>query len=342
MFFMTENSTLKYGVRPEEVPLVFPDEATVPAYGYRNMNRRGRFLFKRKVARAEAALDKFYEKALLEKACYFGPFVGEFGHFLLHNLLFVMHLHQMGVAIHYCGMSLHTPFLLDSTGQSLISEAHLLRDFFGEVKPVSNETIPPADVVAEVDRFRRKAKASGLPFLDISDKELYWYAFRNWQLRGKQHLYSLKPVYASGGARKNCVIFPRKKGGEFTANNGGPWDYMELARAVSPYFDEVILTGHPSLSAEVVEEGNIKLGISANNADTLRYCANAELIITQHSGAVHLGAYTETQVLVIFNGNPPIKGLIDTLRFRKNLTDTPLRYAFSLDEIKTFASAEQM
>lgn len=336
---MTDESVRKYGIRPEELPLIYPDEATVPAYGYRNMNRRGRFLFKRKLARAEATLDKFYAKALSEKVCYYGPFVGEFGHFLLHNLPFIMHLHHKGVAVHYCGMALHTPFLVNSTGQSLIAEARLLRDFFGEVKPISNETLPPNDVVAEIEEFRREAKASGAPFLDISDKEMYWYAFRNWQLRGKQHLYSLKPVYASAARGKNCVIFPRKKGGEFTPNNGGPWDYMEVARAVAPHFDEVILAGHPSLSAEVAEEGNIKIRISADNADTLRYCADAELLITQHSGAVHLGAYTDTPVLVIFNGSPPIKGLIDTLRFRKNLTDTPLRYAFSLDEIKNFASA---
>jgi len=33
-------------------------------------------------------------------------------------------------------------------------------------------------------------------------------------------------------------------------------------------------------------------------------------------------------------GSPPIKGLFDTLRFRKNLTRKPLKYAFSFDEIE--------
>jgi len=339
---MTDHPADEYGIRPEELPLVFPDEATVTSYGYRNMNFRGKFLFKRKVARAEAVLDDFYAKAMSKKACFFGPFVGEFGHFLLHNLPFIMHLHREGVAVHYCGMALHKPFLIDSQGRSIIAEGYMLRDFFGEVKPVSNETVPPDDVAAEIGEFRARATASEEPFLDISDKDMYWHAFRNWQLRGKQHIYSLKPVYSTPGSATKCVIFPRKKGAEYTPNNGGPWDYMEVARAVAPYFDEVILAGHPSLSAETLAEGNIVPRISADNADTLRFCADADLIITQHSGAVHLGAYTETPVLVIFNGNPPIKGLIDTLRFRKNLTDTPLRYAFSLNEIKNFVSAEKM
>jgi ADP-heptose:LPS heptosyltransferase len=114
---------------------------------------------------------------------------------------------------------------------------------------------------------------------------------------------------------------------------------MEVARSVSPFFKNVYLVGHPSLSAEVASEGNIELKISSNNSDTIKHCAEAGLIITQHSGAVHLGAYVNTPVLIIFNGTPPMRGLIDTIRFRANLTDVPLNYAFSLDEIENFAAA---
>lgn len=339
---MTEEERKKYGIRPEEVPLIFTDEATVPAHGSRNMNLRGKLSFKRKTAKARAKLDAFYAAALKAGACYYGPFVGEFGHFLLHNLPFIMHLHRQGVKVHYCGMEIHKPFLKDCNGASLTTDETWLRDFFAEVKPASNATVPPLDVREEIHAFRKKAAEDGLPYLDIADTSLYWYPFRNWQLEGRQHVYSLKSVYASGQSGRSCVIFPRKKGGDYTPNNGGPWDYMEVARALAPGFDEVVLAGHPSLSAEVHDEEKIRVRISADNAETLRACADAELIVTQHSGAVHLGAYTETPVLLIFNGTPPIKGLIDTLRFRKNLTDTPLRYAFSLDEIKNFASAEQM
>lgn len=339
---MTEQERKKYGIRSSEVPLIFPDEATVPAYGSRNMNLRGKFSFKRKTVKALAKLDAFYAAALKAGACYYGPFVGEFGHFLLHNLPFIMHLHRQGVKVHYCGMEIHKPFLKDQNGASLTTDETWLRDFFAEVKPSSNATVPPRDVRDEIDAFRKKAAKGGLPYLDIADTALYWYPFRNWQLEGRQHLYSLKSVYASGRSERTCVVFPRKKGGDYTPNNGGPWDYMAVARALAPGFGEVVLAGHPSLSAEVRDEGNIRVKISADNAETLRACADADLIVTQHSGAVHLGAYTETPVLLIFNGPPPIKGLIDTLRFRKNLTDTPLSYAFSLDEIKNFASAEQM
>jgi ADP-heptose:LPS heptosyltransferase len=113
---------------------------------------------------------------------------------------------------------------------------------------------------------------------------------------------------------------------------------MEIARAVAPYFDKVYLVGHPSLSAEAYPEGNIELKISSDNAETLKYCAEGLLIITQHSGAVHLGAWLNVPVLVIFNGAPPIKGLIDTLRFRRNIANRPLNYAFSLPEIVKFVA----
>lgn len=332
-------SNTSFDLSPEEHLYVVLDEATDFDYACRNMNLRGRTVFKRMVRKATARLNDFYANALREKACYYGPFKGEFGHFLLHNLPFLSHLHLNGVAIHYCGMDLHRPMLVDGKGESIIHKWYPLRDFFTEVKPQCNETIPPPDVQQSIDAFRNEALASGLPFLDIDDRDLYWWVFRNWQLNGYQHTYPLRLAYAKSKT-KSCVIFPRKKGADYTPNNGGPWDYGELAQAVSPYFDEVKLVGHPSLSTEVAEQGNIRLCISSDNSDTLRHCAEASIIITQHSGAVHLGAYVDTPVLLIFNGEPPIKGLIDTLRFRKNLSDEALHYAFSLNEIVNFVAAQ--
>lgn len=325
----------KYGLRDEEIPLVFPDGATTVEYGKRGLNWKGVIGYDRMVRRSKRKLNAFYSEALKKKECYYGPFKGEFGHFLLHNLPFLTHLYKNGVKIHYCGMQLHQPFLVDESGNSIIYEWTPLRDFFAEAKPMANETILPPDVEEKVETFKKAAQKSGLPFLDISEKDLYWFVFRNWQLKGKQDIFDLSKVYSKKPERL-CVIFPRKKGSALSPNNGGPWDYAEIATRVSPFFDKVYLVGHPSLSAEVETNGNIELRVSANNAETLRYCAEAELIITQHSGAVHLGAYVHTPVLIIFNGHPPIKGLIDTIRFRKNLEAQPLHYAFDLMEIENF------
>jgi ADP-heptose:LPS heptosyltransferase len=214
-----------------------------------------------------------------------------------------------------------------------------LRDFFAEVPSRANETIPPADVQKEIDEFTDVAKKSGKAFLNIADKDMYWYVFRNWQLKkGRQYVYNIENVYKSS-EENSCVIFPRKKGNTITPNNGGPWDYLEIAKLISPYFDKVYITGHPSMSAELKSEGNIEVCLSTDNKVVIEKCCNASLIITQHSGAVNIGCYTNTPVLIIFNSKPPIKGLIDTIRFRKNLTSQKLNYAFNTKEIVEFVTS---
>lgn len=331
------NKLEDFGVMPYEVPYVDPSGATTIERGAKGLNWKGKIAYQLRVKRHIHILNRFYREAIRNGECYYGPFKGEFGHFLLHNLPFLFHLYQNNVRIHYCGMDLHRPFLVNENGESIVYEWHPLRDFFGEFKPKTNQTQLPDDVENQVEAFKVKARASGQPFLDISQKDLYWFVFRNWQLNGKQSALDLSLVYGKG-KKNTCVIFPRKKGGEFTPNNGGPWDYGELAKSVSPFFEKVYLVGHPSLSAEVETGGNVELKVSANNADTLKYCAEARLIITQHSGAVHLGAYVKTPVLIIFNGKPPIKGLLDTIRFRQNIAKLKLNYAFSLAEIENFVS----
>lgn len=319
----------------QELTYITPHEATTVMYGQRSLNLFGKLHYLKIVLKAYRDINAFYKKALKEKECYYGPFKGEFGHFLLHNLPFLSHLHQRGVKIHYCGMELHKAFLVDESGKSIIHQYYPLRDFFAEVPPGSNATVPPADVQEKIEEFRSIARSSGKAFLDIGDHNMYWFVFRNWQLKkGRQHVYHIENVYKTA-KEKSCVIFPRKKGNAVTSNNGGPWDYLSIARLVSPYFDKVYITGHPSMSAELSSEGNIEVCLSTDNKVVIEKCSNASLIITQHSGAVHIGCYTQTDVLLIFNGKLPIKGLIDTLRFRKNLGARQLKYAFNEQEILT-------
>ncbi len=318
----------------EELKYIIPTEATTVIYGQRTLNIFGKVHYLKIVAKAYKDINIFYKKALKEKECYYGPFKGEFGHFLLHNLPFLSHLYQQGVKIHYCGMALHKSFLVDESGQSIIHKYYPLRDFFAEVPSTSNRAIPPADVQKEIDNFHEIALNSKKAYLNIADHDMYWFVFRNWQLKkGRQHVYNIENVYKT--AKENsCVIFPRKKGNvAVTLNNGAPWDYLAIARLVAPYFDKVYITGHPSMSAEIASEGNIEVCLSTDNKVVIEKCCNASLVITQHSGAVHVGCYTNTNVLLIFNGKPPIKGLIDTLRFRKNLTKKQLQYAFNENDI---------
>jgi ADP-heptose:LPS heptosyltransferase len=73
------------------------------------------------------------------------------------------------------------------------------------------------------------------------------------------------------------------------------------------------------MSSDVQEEGNIKVRLSTDNRIILENSANAKLIVTQHSGAMHLGSYLNVPVMLIFKGQLPIKGLDDSVRFIQNL-----------------------
>jgi hypothetical protein len=332
-----------FPVNPEisQTDLYYSNDITYANKGYRGLNIFGKIKFTEILSVSFIKMVKFHRSALKNKECYIGPFWGELGNFLLHFLPYVSFLKRQGVKINVCCAESYLSFMVDDSGTQLFNERVPLPDFFEKARPFGNSVKPPVDVMHEFKKFQNKAAHSGLPFLDLSDNNLYWYVFRNWQLNGKQAIFQIENVFGNKEEKNNVIIFPRKKGGEYTLNNGGEWDYMKLARAVSPFFDNVIFTGRPAMSAEVMEEANIKLQLSDDNTDVLKSCANAKLIITQHSGAMHIGSYVNVPVLLIFKGKLPIKGLDDSDRFRKNIGRKKVFIAFSEEEIKMFLKEKQ-
>lgn len=294
--------------------------------------------FKLKIKKGFSDAEKRLADTLKQKKCFYGPFKGEFGHFTAHTLPFLSYLHKHGVDIYYCGMDLHQPFLVDDNGNSIIKEFIPLRDFFSEVSPTGNSTIPPKDVLEVIDTFEKRAKSSEVPFWNIGDNWYYWFIHRNWLLEGYTHTYSLDNVYRSN-KEKSCVIFPRSKGANKSHNNGERWDYQEVIDILKPYFEKIYVCGHPSQSLEIREQEKVELRISADNAKILEACSNASLIITQHSGVNNLGEFTNTQVLIIYKGGERVEdigSMNNTLRFRKSLLQQfPLKFAFSLEEIES-------
>lgn len=274
--------------------------------------------------------------ALLLKKCYYGPFKGEFGNFLGHNLPFLTYLYSKGVKIHYCGMLLHKPFLVNEKGESIIYKYYGLRDFFTEVAPRSNVTIPPADVQLEIDKFEKEANSSPLPFFNIGNTFYYWFIHRTWILNGFMKTTDYSKVYKTK-QENSVVIFPRSKGAAASPNNGEPWNWEEVARTVSPYFDKVYVLGHPAFSSPVDPFGNVEVIVTDDNARILEKCCNSKLIITQHSGTCYLGEYTNTPVLIIFQGKFPILGINDSIIFKEHIGKKhPFAFSFSMDDIRNY------
>jgi hypothetical protein len=278
-------------------------------------------------------------RSIQEGTCFYGPFKGEYGHFLAHTLPFLMYLHKHGVKIIYCGMGIHKALLVDESGASIVSEFIELRDFFSEVAPNTNSTIPPSDVQDVIVAFASRAIASGLPFWNIDDDHYYWFIHRMYTVKRFHYVYDLSKSYKTKNENAVC-IFPRNKGAAYSHNNGGPWDYGKMIANIEPYFDKVYIVGHPSQSLTIVPSAKTEFRITADNAIILEACANSQLIITQHSGVNNLGEYLNRQVLIIYNGGKrvaDIGSMNNTLLFRNYLNEKiPLQFAFTEDEITNY------
>lgn len=301
--------------------------------------------FSLRISKAYLAFYHLYYLSLLKKKCFFGPFTGEFGHLLGHNLPFVAHLYSKGVKIEFCGMEMHECFFVDEKGKSIVTSFTSLRDFFKESAPSSNKAKEPADIQEITSNFRATAKRSALPFWSNDNFDLYFYAFRWWALKNKFcKVFDLSKVYKTKDER-SVVIFPRKWNSNFPEmrskqlkNNGENWNYFEVAKAVSKIVDKVYVIGHPQFShVDFDSFDNVEVCITNDNRFILEKCCNSKLIITQHSGSVYLGEYTDCQVLIIYKGGREIGEIEMTEKFKNGLgTKYPFAYAFSLEEIESF------
>lgn len=297
--------------------------------------RKYRFYFK-----IYRGLAKAYWRLFLTfvfKRCYFGPFNGEFGNFISYILPFLSYLHSKGVKINYCGMALYKPFMVDEKGNLIVENFVELRDFYKEATPNANSAKIPGDVSNIVEQFKFDAKKSNFAYWDLSDSFFYWYIYRTWILQGPfMKTPAFNKIYKTKDENA-AVIFPRNKYTDFNLPFGEPWDFQELAEAISPYFDRVYILGHPAFSVPLKETDKIKILVTDNNAVLLEKCANSKLILTQHSGTKYLGELTNTQVLVIYKGKMPIFGMLDNVIFNYKLgTKHNLHFAFSLDHVKEY------
>jgi hypothetical protein len=273
---------------------------------------------------------------LYKKECYYGVFKGEFGHFLGHNLPFLMYLYSKGVKINYCGLEIHKPFMIDDKGNKIYKKFYALRDFFNEVKPSCNSVIPPDDVQLEIKKFEDDAKKSKLPFWNISDEFYYWFVHRSFLLKGFTYTYELDKFYADT-KENSCCLFPRKIN-NFTKNQGRPWDYKEVIKVLLKHFDKVYICGHSAHIEEIdINDNNRVFMIKNDNYEMLKAVSKSKLIVTPHSGVVYLGEYVSSDILIIYDGasSPNEIGSIrNTLRFKKQFKGkSKFYYAFNLQQI---------
>ena len=296
------------------------------------------------IFRKRRSWDWLLIRSLVLKKCYFGPLTGEFGHLLGHNLPFLAYLYSKGVKIEFCGMEIHRPFFVDENGNEIVNSFLELRDFFEEFPPTCNTSVgQPADVEKITAQFIKTAKESGYPYWDNSDRHIYFYYFRWWLLKRKLiKVYNLSTIYKTANEH-SVVIFPRKWNPNFPEkvddqrrNNGLNWNYYDMAKLASTYFDKVYVLGHPVFSGVSFDSfDNVEVIPTKDNKVILEKCANAKLIVSQHSGTVYLGEYTRTPVLIVYKGGTEIGDIGMTTKFKNGLGRThDFRFAFSMEEVE--------
>ena len=286
--------------------------------------------------------NNLYKRALRQKKCFFGPFLGEFGHLLGHNLPFVAHLYSKGVSIHYYGLEIHKPFFYSDNDKLLVEQYTGVRDFFSEHLPDCNSSQTPMDVSKATQNFIEHARKSDVPFFDNLNSDYYLNFFRWWVLKKRFiKTYDLSLKYKTLD-EDSCVIFPRKWNDQYTVkqlkNNGEVWDYQKVALTASKHFDKIYVVGHPAFSyADFESFNNVEVILTDDNSVILEKCSNSKLIISQHSGSVYLGEYTNCQVLIIYKGSSVIGDIEITDRFKKGLgMKFDFNYAFDLQQIEDY------
>ena len=104
--------------------------------------------------------------------CAFGPFIGELGHLLAHNLPLVAWLAEQGVKIHFVGFQKFEPFLYNQFKEPLYEEFYALRDFSHQMRISANFVADlPEDVRATWNNYKSLFLKKGMPKWYLEDDE---------------------------------------------------------------------------------------------------------------------------------------------------------------------------
>ena len=331
------NKNLKSGKGFSEVNGIrFPTEfGDINTYcSQNNLSRINRFKLKFKFALIYALTLLKVKNAILQKnKVYLGPFVGEFGNFLGHVLPLIGYLHKNGVEVHFCGLNLFRPFVVDENGSSLVV-FHGLRDIYNETKVAANFGVMPIDVQQEVNLFYEEAAKGGV-LIDLRDSFFYWFVFRDFVAKGRAFFYAIKEnnITPFESNTRSCVLFPRSKGAKESKNNGQEWDYDEVITSLVDSFDKIYVLGHPTFVKNVRPHPKVELKFSNDNKELVKICSNADCIISQHSGVIYLSTLFQVPYVLLYKGGsvPSEIGSLNNTLYYLNSVKKPYQIEFCYD-----------
>lgn len=266
----------------------------------------------------------------VSKKIYVGPFVGEFGNFLGHVLPFLCFLNERNVEINFYGMELLKPFCVDTNGH-LFTNYFPLSSIYGESSVSGNSALLSKDIEAQIKEYGFKKK-SFLEKIDIGNRFFYWYVYREIVAKKYALTYDLSPNFKNVEliSKTICAIFPRMKGATSSHNNGGQWDYNGLIEKLIDHYDLIYIVGHPAFVQGINDHPKVVNLISSDNKKLLEVCANANCIISQHSGVIYLSAILQKPYVLLYRGgkSPTDIGSFNNTLYYLNSMKSPYQIEF--------------
>ena len=78
--------------------------------------------------------------------------------------------------------------------------------------------------------------------------------------------------------------------------------YNELIKKLANHYDLIYIVGHPSFVRGINDHQKVINMISSDNKKMLEVCANANCLISQHSGVIYLSAILQKPYVLLYKG----------------------------------------
>ena len=272
--------------------------------------------------------------------CIVGPFVGEFGHMLVHVLPFLNYLHSQDINVTFFGFEEHKAFCVNDLGEPTVVDYIGIPDYFKSGVPDYNklELVTDSHIKQLALDFVISSSKSGVPFYDISNHAIYYNQWWPWWFgKGYGKYYPIKKVFNPEGIVENAIaLYTRKKPG---AAAGPDWDFDLLLKAITPFVDTVYVVGHPEQSISLKGDKVLNV-ITKSNAKILTAVSKCKLVISPNSGSAYVARILRMPEIIYHNG--PDAKYSWTNHCSERWSNSPMVRATNYDELESLTQRMMM
>jgi hypothetical protein len=275
--------------------------------------------------------DETLQQAKACKKVYIGPFIGEFGHMLIHVLPFINYLYEQGIQITFCGLNYFESLCRDENGNKIVHDYINLQSYLQTGTPDGNtlDKVTDRNTYIKCLEFVDEARSSMLPFFDMSDPGIYKFWFL-WHLKnGYGKLFNLGKAYNPNNIKENAIgFYTRTK--VHTGVTGPEWNVPEVVNIISKYCDIIYVAGHPEQS-HTIDHPKVCNVLSVNNTWSIKFLSRCKIIVSYNSGTAYMPRILGIPAIIIHKGT--LQGFKHTLECSNPLSNSVIVRATNIEEL---------